>query len=124
MMPREAIDAARKQGARLELTGQTLHVHGWRALPRDLRLALREHKPAVIALLRDEAAQAKRLAIPEAAYASLGLVRRRGVWTHALGDQYAADILSGKVSRAEATAGEQRADRQLREMVHTVRRPR
>ena len=53
---------------------------------------------------------------PPPDYAALGLYRKNNTWTHTLGDEHAARILSGEIPRTKALADERARQRYLAEM--------
>jgi hypothetical protein len=55
-------------------------------------------------------------ASPSLDYEAVGLYRKNGTWTHTLGDEHAARILSGEIPRTKALADERARQRYLAEM--------
>ncbi|MBS1818509.1 MAG: hypothetical protein JSU08_11300 [Acidobacteria bacterium] len=123
--PRAVLARFRDRGLEFRVEGNRLRVlNGWRTLPREDRAVIERHRSALIVLVAAEQQNAAstppappepaRPAIAPAEYGSLGLYVLNGVVTHALGDQFAADVIAGRISRSEALDMQQTAERTKR----------
>jgi hypothetical protein len=114
MTPRQLLVALHACGATVTVgTRGELRIEPASAVPSDLADAARQQKDALVAELRRPTTQAAPAVTP-ADYPSLGLYVLNGVVTHALGDQFAADVIAGRVSRATALEMQQTAERTKR----------
>jgi hypothetical protein len=96
-----------------------LRVRGWSNLPADDRQVVNDRRAELLALLRaEQESPARQPAITPRDYAALGLMTVNGVVTHPLGDQHAADILAGRISRSAAEEMQQQAERSARGLAH------
>src|SRR5690349_23426088 len=111
--PRQLLARLRAMGVEFQgVERSRLRVKGWRNLTADDQQAVNQQRQALLDLLRAEQEPSfRQIPITPRDYAALGLTVVNGVVTHPLGDQHAADILAGRISRSAAEAMQQQAER-------------
>jgi hypothetical protein len=116
--PRQLL--VRLRAAGVEFTGverSRLRVKGWRNLTAEDQQAVNQHRQALLALLRAEQEREPRTPpIAPSEYHRFGIYIVHGVPTHALGDEYAADVIAGRIPRPQAEEAERQKERAAREL--------
>jgi hypothetical protein len=93
----------------------------WTRLSEDERAAVRALRYELKELVSCPPSPPKRSEAPvppspSLDHGALGLYRKNNTWTHTLGDEHAARILSGEIPRDKALADERARQRYLAEM--------
>lgn len=116
--PRQLLDRLRALGVEFQgVEHSRLRVKGWRNLTADDRRAVNEQRAALLALLTAEQHTEPRTPpLAKHEYARFGIYTANGVPTHALGDQFAADVIAGRISRSDAEQMQRQATRDGRGM--------
>lgn len=101
---RRLIQKLRRLGVTIDKTPRGIRLTPRSKVPPADLARLMEARDEVRALIDDDDRAAD--ATPVSAYRSLGLERFRGTWTHPLGDEHAARIVSGAIPIDEARRAE------------------
>ncbi|MBS1819292.1 MAG: hypothetical protein JSU08_15260 [Acidobacteria bacterium] len=113
--PRQLLARLRALGVEFRVEADRLKVKGWRNLSADDRHAVNHQRTALVALLTQEQRPESRTPpMSPSEYDRYGIYIVNGVPTHPLGDQHAADIIAGRISRSEALELEEQAERSAR----------
>ena len=109
----------------------------WRTLPIDVRAEVKRYRRDLVVLLREPGSGVRAPEPPTppspptvpttptlspADYHRFGISVVRGIPTHPLGDQYAADVIAGRIPRQHAEQAEQAADRMALGLMRAARR--
>lgn len=118
--PRQLLDRLRALGVEFQgVERSRLRVKGWRNLSPADQQALNQQRAALLALLTAEQSANRPPDVPRitpADYRALGLTVVNGIVSHSLGDDVAADVIAGRISRSDALEMHRQATRDGRGM--------
>lgn len=108
------------RGVKLRKRGKRLHVRG--TLSAQDQILVGMHRKELLSALNGQDVEL-RPALKQIEYLAAGLIQMdTGAWTHPLGDEHAAAILTGLITFEDAKAQQQQDERVFQQMGTRVQR--